>query len=67
LLLRSYRQTRFRLLLWSGLCFVVLSINNVFVILDRVVFPEVDFYTWRLLAALVAPLLLLVGLIMEEE
>lgn len=67
LLLRSYRQNRFRLLLWSGLCFVALSVNNLLVVLDKIVFPEVDLSTWRLVAALFAPLLLLYGLVMEDE
>jgi hypothetical protein len=67
LLLRGYRLGRSRLLLWSGICFAVLSVNNVLVILDNIVFPDVDLSTWRLLAALLAPLLLLYGLIMEDE
>lgn len=67
LLLRGYRQNRFRLLLWSGLCFVALSVNNFLLILDKVVYPGVDLFTWRLTAALIAPLLLLYGLIMEDE
>jgi hypothetical protein len=30
LLLRAYSQNRVRLLLWAGLCFAGLTINNVF-------------------------------------
>lgn len=67
LLLRGYRQNRFRLLLWSGLCFAVLSVNNILLIMDKVVYPDIDLSTWRLTAALIAPLLLLYGLIMEDE
>lgn len=67
LLLRSYFATRFRLLLWSGLCFIGLAANNVLLVLDRLVFTEVDLSTWRLLVALVAILFLLYGLIMESS
>ena len=65
LLLRQYFQTRFRLLLWSGLCFVGLTVNNVLLILDRLVFLDIDLSLWRLSVALVAMLLLLYGLIVE--
>ncbi len=67
LLLRGYRQNGYRLLLWSGLCFAGLSINNVLLILDRLVFsPGVDLVPWRLATALIAILPLLYGLIWEE-
>lgn len=67
LLLRTYRRTRYRLLFWSGLCFAGLSINNTLLVFDRLVFPNVDLSTWRLLAAFIALLPLLYGLIWEEE
>lgn len=67
LLLRAYFHSRFRLLLWSGMCFVGLTLNNVLLVLDKLVFPEVDLSTWRLLASLVAMLLLLIGLIVESD
>lgn len=67
LLLRSYARTRFRLLLWSGLCFAGLTANNVLLTLDRVVFTDVDLTTWRLLIALVSLLLLIGGLVLESD
>lgn len=68
LLLRGYSRNKSRLLLWSGLCFAVLTLNSVLVILDKIVFPTTpDLSTWRLLVALFAPLLLLYGLIIEDE
>ena len=68
LLWRSYVATRARLLFWSSLCFLGLTVNNVLLVLDKVVFPiEVDLTRWRLAAALAAVLLLLFGLIWEEE
>ena len=67
LLLRSFMHNKYRLLFWSGLCFVGLSANNLLVVLDKLVFPSVDLLTWRLMAALVSVLLLLYGLIWEDE
>ena len=68
LLLRSYMKNRYRLLFWSGICFVGLSVNNLLLVFDRVFFPNtVDLSTWRLTVALVALLPLLYGLIWDEE
>ena len=68
LLLRGYRRNGYRLLLWSGLCFAGMTVNNLLLILDRVFFPDsIDLLTLRLVAALLALLPLLYGLIWEEE
>lgn len=67
LLLGSYRRTGHRLLLWSGWCFIVLTVNNVLLVADKLVFAHVDLSTPRLVAALIALLLLLYGLIYEKE
>jgi hypothetical protein len=67
LLLRRYAEVRHRLLFWSGLCFAGLTVNNVLLIVDRVVLPSLDLALWRLVSALVAPLLLLFGLIWERD
>ena len=67
LLLRGYVASRFRLLLWSGLCFAGLAINNMMLILDRVIFPEHDLSIWRLGIALLSVMLLVIGLVMESD
>jgi len=67
LLLRAYGESKVRLLLWSGLCFVFLSVNNVLLFLDLVVFPELDLRPYRLAAALIGLSFLLYGFIMEAE
>ena len=68
LLWRSWRESGARLLFWSALCFAALSVNNVLLVLDRVVFPvEHDLNMARLVTALVAVLLLLFGLVWEED
>lgn len=66
LLLRSYFRSRYRLLLWAGICFVGVTLNNIFLILDKLVFPHVDLLPTRLLIALVALVFFLYGLIFDE-
>jgi hypothetical protein len=39
LLLASYRRTGYRLLFWSGWSFVAMTVNNLFLVLDKIVFP----------------------------
>jgi hypothetical protein len=67
LLLRSYLRTRFRLLLWSGLCFLALTANNLLLIADKLIFKQMDLSTLRLATGLVAVLLLVGGLILESD
>jgi len=67
LLLRRYADVRHRLLLWSGLCFAFLTANNILLIIDHLVVPSLDLTLWRLVSALIAPLLLLFGLIWERD
>jgi hypothetical protein len=67
LLWRQYRQTRFRILFWSALCFAGLTVNNVLLVLDRFVYTDVDLTIPRLACAAVAVALLVFGLIWESE
>jgi len=68
LLFRGYARSGLRLLLWSALCFVFLSLNNVLLFFDLVVFPtEIDLRAFRLLSALGGLLVLLYGFIWEAE
>ena len=67
LLLRAYARTRTRMLFWSGLCFAGLTASNILLVLERVVLPLVDLSTARLGVGLVAVLLLIYGLVMEED
>jgi Family of unknown function (DUF5985) len=67
LLFRAYARVKLRLLLWSSLCFVCLSISNVLLFVDMVVFPSIDLRPARLIAALVGLLFLLYGFIWEAE
>jgi len=68
LLLRGYARTGLRLLFWSALCFVFLSVNNVLLFVDTMIFPtEVDLRVWRLLSALAGIACLLYAFIWESE
>ena len=65
LLLRGYTRSRVRLLLWSGICFAGLALNNVLLFIDVRVIPEVDLSVWRTIPAVVGVAVLLYGLIWE--
>jgi hypothetical protein len=65
LLLRAHHGTGTRLLLWSGVCFACLTLNNLFVILDLVLLPSVDLFLLRTVTALTGIGALLFGLVWE--
>ncbi len=67
LLVRSYLRSRTKLLLWSAACFVLLALNNLFVVADVVVFPGFDFALLRSLSAFAAVGMLLYGFISELD
>ncbi|MBL9013089.1 MAG: hypothetical protein JNL83_02870 [Myxococcales bacterium] len=64
---RSYKRQRTGLLLWSSACFTGLALNNVLLFVDLVVVPDVDMSTLRSASALVAIVMLLVGLVWESR
>lgn len=67
LLGRSFRRSRSRLLLWSALCFVLLAGANFAVVLDMLVFPDVDLRWLRAVLTLGAVAVLLFGFIWDED
>jgi hypothetical protein len=67
LLLQAYRRGGYRLLLWSGLCFVGLTLNNLLLVLDKLILPDIDLSIWRTSVALAAMTVLLYGLIWDSE
>ena len=67
LLLRGYRASGSRLLLWGGIAFASLALNNALVFVDLVVLGDaVDLQVWRKLPALAGMVILLGGLIGES-
>jgi hypothetical protein len=67
LLLQAYRRGGYRLLLWSGLCFLGLTLNNLILIADKIIVPHIDLSLYRTSAALVAMAVLLYGLIWDAK
>jgi hypothetical protein len=67
LLFRAYGRSRHRLLMWAGLCFAALTLNNLLLVLDKLILPDVDFSIARSASALFAMAVLLWGLIWDSE
>jgi hypothetical protein len=67
LLIRGYRARRTRLLLWSSLCFIGLAVSNALLVIDLMFLPQIDLSLVRTVAAAIAMVLLLVGLIWESR
>lgn len=67
LLLRAHQRTKSALLFWSGLCFVLLTVNNIVVVVDLVILPDINLFLLRNVAALTGMVLLLYGLVWKSE
>jgi hypothetical protein len=67
LLLRGYSKQRTRLLLWSGICFIGLMLENLMMYVDSETGSDLDLSLVRRLIGLVALSLLLFGLIWESK
>lgn len=67
LLLQAYRRGKYRLLLWSGLCFAGLTLNNLLLVIDKLALPQSDLSVWRTSVALLAMAILLYGLVWDSE
>ena len=68
LLMQAYfARGRYRLLLWSGLCFVGLAANNLLLVVDKLLLPAVDLSLARTAGALLALSVLIYGLVMDAE
>lgn len=67
LLWRGWRSSRARLLFWSSLCFWGFFLNNLLLIIDLRVMPQVDLALVRLVPALLGALALVYGLVWDTE
>jgi hypothetical protein len=67
LLIRGYRQSRARLLLWSSVCFVGLALNNVLLVVDVRTGAAIDLSVWRVVPAVIGAGALLYGLVWETQ
>ena len=68
LLARGYRQSRQRLLLWSSICFLGLSLSGALLFLDLSVLPPtIDLHLLRRAVTAASMLVLLYGLVWDSE
>lgn len=68
LLFRGYARSGMRLLFWSALCFVFLTLNNMLLFVDSVLLPTlVDLRPFRLSMSLAGIACLLYAFIWEVE
>ena len=67
LLLRAWRQSRSRLLLWTAVSFLFLALNNLALVADMVVFVETPLWPLRLATQFAAFAVLLYGFVWETE
>jgi hypothetical protein len=67
LLIRGYRRSRSRLLLWSCLSFLALAANNVLLFVDLVIVPNVDLSLVRTGTGLCGMVILVYGLVWDAS
>jgi hypothetical protein len=67
LLLRGYRHSGARLLLWSGLCFACFTLNNLLLIVDVQIGPDTDLSAIRTLPSIIGIALLIYGLVWDTK
>lgn len=67
LLLRAYLKNRSKLLLWTSVSFVFLALNNLCLVADMIIFPNVYLTPLRQLTSALAVGVLLYGFIWEAE
>ena len=66
LLFLAWRRSRSRMLWWSGVCFVFLTLANIVLVVDFFVLPDKALWPLRHGLSLAAISALLYGLIFEE-
>ena len=68
MLANSFRHTGARLLFWASVCFVGLALNNIVLVIDKVVIgPETDLSVWRSIPAFLGVAAFVYGLIWEAD
>jgi hypothetical protein len=67
LLGRAYLRNRTRLLLWTAVSFCFFALNNLILVADMLVLPDMDLWAWRQLAAGAALVVLIVGFVWETR
>lgn len=67
MLLRAYLRSRARILLWCGLGFIGLCLNNLLLVMDMIVVQHVDLSIIRNFPAVIGMAILVYGLIWDSE
>lgn len=67
LLIRGYLVSRSRLLLWSSLGFIGLALNNVVLVVDRLLVPDISLALLRTIPATLGVAILLFGCIWDAD
>ncbi len=67
LLVRAYLIGRVRLLMWTSLCFVGFTVNNLLLVVDKTMFRDVDLSVARSGALAASAAILLLGLVWETR
>lgn len=67
LLVRAYGRSKSKLLLWSAVAFVLLALNNLFVVIDTLLIKEIDFTIVRQATSMAAICVLLYAFIWELD
>lgn len=63
--MRAYFNNKTRLLFWSSLCFVCISINNILLFVDFSLGPGYDLSLMRSVVAVIGMVLIMYGLIWD--
>jgi len=53
-------------LYWAGLCFVGLTLNNILLVADKLIFPDWDLFPLRVTVGFLALCFFMYGLIFDE-
>lgn len=67
MLFRGYRQTGVRLLFWSAICFLGLTLDNVLLYADLIIVPDFNLTVVRRFTALAALVCLVFGLVWDAK
>lgn len=67
MLWRQHRRGPSRMIYWTALCFTGLALSNLVLVVDKLVFPDLDLRVLRHSISLLSIGLLLFGLVYEDE
>jgi len=63
----GFRRSRTPLLMWSSVCFAGLAVNNLLIVIDLILVPQVDLSIIRALVAVASMVVLIHALIAQTD